>query len=172
MGHDGGGGGHVTRLVLVPELKAGFLVYFNRWPVQCIYPLTDKLFEHFARPGYSKEWTPRKPGPPDRRLEGLYRNSGYVHETLFKFLVLLGAADEKRVSVQDDGTLRIADDLYYPVGPLLYRQERSDKRVAFRAGPRAPSPCTRTRPGSSTSCGGGRRPRSASGSSRPASCCW
>jgi CubicO group peptidase (beta-lactamase class C family) len=135
VGHDGGGGGHVTRLVLVPELKAGFLVYFNRWPVQCIYPLTDKLFEHFARPGYSKEWAPQEPGPPDRRVDGLYRSSWYVHDTLFKFLVLLGAADEKRVSVQDDGTLRVADDVYYPVGPLLYRQKDSDRMVAFRAGP-------------------------------------
>jgi CubicO group peptidase (beta-lactamase class C family) len=135
VGHDGGGGGHVTRLVLVPELKAGFLVYFNRWPVQCIYPLTDKLFEHFARPGYSKQWTPKTPGAPDRRLEGLYRNSWYVHDSLFKFLVLLGAAEEKRVSVQDDGTLRVADDLYYPVEPLLYRQKDSDRMVAFRAGP-------------------------------------
>ena len=135
VGHDGGGGGHVTRLVLVPELRVGFLVYFNRWPVQCIYPLTDKLFEHFARPGYSKEWTPQKTGPPDRRLEGLYRSSWYVHDSLFKFLVLLGAAGEKHVSVQDDGSLRVADDLYFPVGPLLYRQKDSDRMVAFRAGP-------------------------------------
>lgn len=129
--HDGGGGGHVTRLVLVPELRAGFLVYYNRWPVQCIYPLTDKLFEHFARPGHSMAWTP-KPGPPDRRLEGPYRSSWYVHETLFKFLVLLGAADEKPVSVQDDGSLRIRDDVFYPVEPLLYRQKDSDRLIAFR----------------------------------------
>ena len=135
VGHDGGGGGHVTRLVLVPELEAGFLVYFNRWPVQCIYPLTEKLFEHFALPGYSKAWTPRMPGQPDRRLEGRYRSSWYVHDSLFKFLVLLGAADEKSVAVQQDGSLTIGDDLYYPVEPLLYRQKDSDKRVAFRVGP-------------------------------------
>ena len=135
VSHDGGGGGHVTRLVLVPELKAGFLVYYNRWPVQCVYPLTDALFQHFALPGYSKAWTPPRPGPPDRRLEGLYRNSWYVHETLFKFLVLLGAAGEKSVSVQEDGALRIGDDVYYPVGSLLYRQKDSDKLVAFRVAP-------------------------------------
>jgi hypothetical protein len=58
-----------------------------------------------------------------------------VHDTLFKFLVLLGAAGEKAVTVQPDGTLRIAGELYYPVEPLLYRQKDSDKRVAFRVGP-------------------------------------
>jgi CubicO group peptidase (beta-lactamase class C family) len=43
VSHDGGGGGHVTRLVLVPELRAGFLVYYNRWPVQCVYPHRQAL---------------------------------------------------------------------------------------------------------------------------------
>jgi hypothetical protein len=48
---------------------------------------------------------------------------------------LFTAAEEKRVTVQADGTLRIRDDVYYPVDSLLYRQKDSDKLVAFRVGP-------------------------------------
>ena len=134
VGHDGGGGGHVTRLVLVPELRAGFLVYFNRWPVQSVYPLTDKLFEHFVGAPASAP-QPAAQVAPDPRLAGIYRSTRYVHTTLFKFLVLLGAAEEKRVSLPGDGTLRVGDDVFLAVDATLYQQKGSDRRIAFKPTP-------------------------------------
>ena len=136
VGHDGGGGGHVTRLVLVPELKAGFLVLLQPMARPVRLP-PDRRALRALRPSRLREGVDATEARSARPQAG-----GTVPEQLVRarhaLQVPRPARRRRREGGERPGGRRACASATTSTSRwdrLLYRQKDSDKHVAFRVGP-------------------------------------
>ncbi len=140
--HGGLSPGFTSFLLLLPDEGAGLFVAANRFDLTGVFEhdLMEETIDHLApQRGHA-----RAPGPPPRRaaapttrrgaLDGLYRCDQYSRYSSDKLVVLAGLADEIEVKTRPDGRLLFqpAGTVWRPEGANVFRNERTDERVAFQ----------------------------------------